>query len=602
MMLMNFTIEFQPQGIHLVCSEPLTILDAARQAGIPLRADCGGEGICGKCRVKLLSDPENFSPTEVENRHLSQSQINDGFRLACETVVSKDLRVYIPDDSTTRGQILQTSGEGVPVTAEPAIQQFYIQVPQARLDDPRSDIERIQASIHNNDLQTGLDVLHRIPRILRANDWKINLFVRGNEIIHVSEKPVNPLVGLAVDVGSTKLACYLVELPTGRMLAAKGVPNPQIAYGEDIMARLAFAQKGIKEAHQLHKLVIQAIYQAAEEMCRELKIPHSSIGDACLVGNTAMHHLFLNLPTDSLAFSPFVPVTTAALHPPGEQIGLTGMPGMAIYTPPVIAGFVGSDHLAFLLASGFGQDQRTRLGIDIGTNTEIALQKGDRIVSVSTASGPAFEGAHIRYGMRAAPGAIEHVHIDQDNEIKVEVIGQGKPIGICGSGILDAVGEMRVNGVLNSRGRLDKTSSLVKINSDGKPFVILAEGGVNGKTITLSQADIDQVLLAKGAIRAGIDVLMDNLKVSLEDINEIVIAGAFGTYMLPEQAMRIGMLPAIQLDKVHIVGNAAGFGARMMLISQSARKNAQELAKKIEYLELTLYPDFEMFYARGISF
>ena len=314
-----------------------------------------------------------------------------------------------------------------------------------------------------------------------------------------------------------------------------------------------------------------------------------------------MEHIFLNLPSGSLAVSPFVPVTDDPLTPPAEQIGLQGMPGLLVYAPPVIAGFVGSDHLAFLLACGFGQDERVRLGIDIGTNTEIALQKGDHIVSVSTASGPAFEGAHIQFGMRAAPGAIEHVRIQPDGQIDLDVIGVVPPKGICGSGILDAVGELRRAGILNKRGRLDKNHPQVELDAKNKPFISLTPALPSEDQVTLSQNDIDQILLAKGAIRAGIDVLMDYLQVRPEEIEEVLIAGAFGSFMLPKQAIRIGMLPDVPLQRIRAVGNAAGYGARMMLVSKDARRQAETLARRIKYLELTCYPDFDLIYANGIS-
>lgn len=254
--------------------------------------------------------------------------------------------------------------------------------------------------------------------------------------------------------------------------------------------------------------------------------------------------------------------------------------------------------MAFLLAENFGEDDRVRLGIDIGTNTEIALQKGSDIVSVSTASGPAFEGAHIQFGMRAAPGAIEHVKLSQNGRAEIQVIGNKQPIGICGSGILDAVAEMRRIGMLNNRGRISKDFPGVEIAEDGKPFIQLS---LNKNSVTLSQTDVDQILLAKGAIRAGIDVLMDHLNVSSQEIDEVVIAGAFGTFMLPEHAMRIGLLPQIPLERIHAVGNAAGAGARMMLASKTSREKAEALAKKIRYLELTVYPEFPLFYAKGIQ-
>ena len=274
------------------------------------------------------------------------------------------------------------------------------------------------------------------------------------------------------------------------------------------------------------------------------------------------------------------------------------MPGASVYIPPVKAGFIGSDHLAFLYAARFGTDDRIRLGIDIGTNTEIALQANGRIVSVSTASGPAFEGAHITYGMRAAPGAIEHVFIDDKGEATIDVIGSRTPIGICGSGILDAVAQLRLRGIMNERGRLIKDKPCVYLDTQGKPIFHLTSGK---SPITLSQNDIDQILLAKGAIRAGIDILMDHQKIAAVDIDEIVIAGAFGSFMLPDHAMGIGMLPTVAQEKVKIIGNAAGSGARLMLSNTDAEKEAERLAESIEYLELTVYPDFPIFYARGIQ-
>ena len=463
------------------------------------------------------------------------------------------------------------------------------------LNDLKSDFSRLQQAANIYPLNTSLDVIRRIPQILRNSDWESNLIIRGSELLNTTPHPLQTLLGLAVDVGSTKLACYLMDLETGEVLAAKGVSNPQIAYGEDIMARLSFALKEKDGSSKLHSLLIQSINLAAAELCAQIGKSSTEIVDACLVGNTAMHHFFLDLPIESLAFSPFVPVISGAVDPLSSEIGLASMPGGRIHAPAVIAGFVGSDHLAFLLAEGFGEDDRVRLGIDIGTNTEIALQKGNKVVSVSTASGPAFEGAHIRFGMRAAPGAIEHVSIDPKNKVQIQVIGNLPPVGICGSGILDAVSELRKNNLLNSRGRLNRSVPGVQIDETGKPFFTVAG------SITLSQNDIDQILLAKGAIRAGIDVLMDYLKVIPVEIEEVLIAGAFGSYMHPENAMRIGMLPQIPLTRVHAVGNAAGTGARMLLISKTARQKADDLAKRIEYLELTVYPEFPLFFARGIQ-
>lgn len=595
---MAFTIEFQPNGMRLDCNKPINGLDAARQAGIELIAVCGGEGLCGKCVVRLLSDAEDYPPSEVDKKHFSINKLEKGYRLACQLTINKNAKIYIPDGSIIKGQILQIEGEAISQIINPSVTKTNLNLPQPNLQDLTSDFSRINNELPNKDLRADLNILRRIPTLLRENDWNMDVWTRGNNVIHVSPQQETRLIGLAVDVGSTKIACYLVDLTDGRTLTAKGTPNPQIAYGEDIMARLGYAMQGTSQAEELFHLIINAINQAVLEMCQRVGLTPEDIVDICIVGNTAMHHFYLNLPTGSLAVSPFVPVTTDPLYPSAEELGINAKSGAAVYAPPVIAGFIGSDHLAFLIAAGFGKDARVRLGIDIGTNTEIALQAKNRIVSVSTASGPAFEGAHIKFGMRAANGAIEHVQISDSGEISLQVIGNQAPVGICGSGILDAVAQMRARGILNHRGRIVKTESNVMLDKQGKPEFILTSGE---KPITISQTDVDQILLAKGAIRAGIDILMDHLEIDPAEIEEIVIAGAFGSYMLPEHAMGIGILPSIPLERIRTIGNAAGTGARMMVASTRVRAQAEQLAKTIEYLELTIFPDFPMFYAQGIK-
>jgi uncharacterized 2Fe-2S/4Fe-4S cluster protein (DUF4445 family) len=593
-----FTVEFQPSGLRLILDEPTTLLDAARQAGVLMRADCGGKGICGKCRIQLLSDLGDYPAAKADISRLDQGSIDAGFRLACETIAQKDIKVFIPPDSIIEGQILQVDGWPHDVEVNSSVNRITVTLKPAQLNDLRSDMARVKDFLNLNDLAADLNVLKEIPRILRQNQWSADLVIREQRIISIVKPGQEKLIGLAVDVGSTKLACYLMDLESGELLAARGTPNPQIAYGEDIMARIAHALQSEQNAKRLQTILFDAINQTSQVLAEEVGLETDSIVDVCMVGNTAMHHLFLHVPVDSLAVSPFVPAFNEAIYPSAVELDMTAMHGSGIYTPPVIAGFVGSDHLAFLLAEGFGEDQRVRLGIDIGTNTEIALQKGNEIVSVSTASGPAFEGAHIRFGMRAAPAAIEHVTLDSRGSAEIQVIGNLVPIGICGSGILDAVAEMRRVGMLNPRGRMVRDFPGVHLDGDGKPYIQLTEGS---HIVTLSQKDVDQILLAKGAIRAGIDILMDHLNVKPAEIEEVVIAGAFGTFMLPEHAMRIGMLPQIPMEKVQAVGNAAGAGARMMLISKSARAKAESLARQIRYLELTVYPEFPMFYARGIQ-
>jgi uncharacterized 2Fe-2S/4Fe-4S cluster protein (DUF4445 family) len=601
---MSFTLEFEPLGIRLLCEEPLTLLQAARQAGIHLRSECGGKGTCTKCQVQILKGA--VPPlTELERNTFTAAQIDLGFRLACRTIVTSDAEIYLPAQSLLSDQVLQTEGSSQEFSPDPAVKMIPITLTPPSFTDLQPDWERVQAVLSQKGigrLSASVPVLTSISTQLRKSDWKINLIHNEKEILNACSPEIFTPIGLAVDVGSTKVACFLMDLYTGQTLAARGIANPQIAFGEDIMSRLAAVLENPHNASALKQGVMQTIQSAVAEMCAKLGVPMEHVVDACLVGNTAMHHLFLGLPTLALAMSPFVPVTGAELYPYTHELGLQLMPGARVYIPPVIAGFVGSDHLAFLLASGFGDDQRSRLGIDIGTNTEIALQHAGRIVSISTASGPAFEGAHIRFGMRAAPGAIEHVMIDEKGVAHCQVIGSQPASGICGSGILDAVAELRRTQLINPRGRLEKSSPMIRSNTEGKPIFILVPEGANQREISMDQKDIDQILLAKGAIRAGIDILLDYLNVQLNQIDEIVIAGAFGSYMNPEQAMRIGLLPDVPLQRIHAVGNAAGVGARMLLASTKMRLKALALVQKIEYLELTIYPDFNLFFANGIKF
>ena len=600
---MGFIIKFEPLGIHLICEEPLTLLDAARQAGIRLRSECGGKGTCGKCRLRIISGKSN--PITVdEKRLLGDSQLRDGYHLACRTLVNQTVQVYLPPDSILEKQTLQTEGKYAEFLPRPAVQVQAVELDPPNFADLRSDLKRLADSTKPyklNQLQSELGFVQQFGEQLRRSDWQVNLIHNRDEWLYaIPPGDFHPL-GLAVDVGSTKLACYLMDLENGATLAAQGEINPQIVYGEDIMSRLSAIQEQPDCARYLQRLVIEGINEAAKIMCRSLGREVQDIADGCLVGNTAMHHIFLGLPTQPLAVSPFIPATNSSLYPRAADLGLQVMPNTRVYCPSPIAGFVGSDHLAFLLAAGFGKDACTRLGIDIGTNTEIALQHNQHIVSVSTASGPAFEGAHIRFGMRAAAGAIEHVSIDENGLPACQVIGQSTASGICGSGILDAIGELRRVGLLNSRGRLDKNHPAIRKDEEGKPFYELMPAGKEQQSITLSQHDIDQVLLAKGAIRAGIEILLNYLKIHAQQIEEVIIAGAFGSYMDPEHAIQIGLLPNISLEKVHAIGNAAGAGARMMLVSTDMRDQALALVETIEYLELTIYPDFSLFFARGIQ-
>jgi uncharacterized 2Fe-2S/4Fe-4S cluster protein (DUF4445 family) len=602
---MAYTIDFEPIGIRLLCQEPLTVRKAALQAGVSIQSTCGGKGTCGKCLVRVESRAGPSSPvTEAEQILLTTGQIAEGWRLACRTIISSDTLVYIPSTSQAEGHVFQTESLEIHSAPAPAVRSLSLSLQPPSLDDQTADLERVADALHRrhgiDGASAGLPALHALRLALREGNWQIAVALRDGEIIAAYPGAGAPPVGLAVDVGTSKLACYLVSLESGRTLAAAGVMNPQIVYGEDVMSRLAAAMVDPAKAIRLQKGVIEAINTVSASLCASQGLRPEHLLDLCLVGNTAMHHLFAGLPVRPLAVAPFVPALRSPLDVQADRFGLHAAPGARAYLPAPIAGFVGSDHLAFLLATGFGEDERIRLGIDIGTNTEIALQVGNRIVSCSTASGPAFEGAHIRHGMGAAPGAIERVRIGQDGLAQCDVIGNGSPRGICGSGILDALAELRRVDIIDVRGRMRPDAPNVHREPDGMLAYTLARSDDGQRDVALTQGDVDQVLLAKGAIRAGIDILLDHLSVRPSDIEEMLIAGAFGSYLDPVSAVRVGLLPDVPSERIRAVGNAAGAGARMLLASTERRTRGRILAGLIEYLELTVVPRFNRYFAGGV--
>ncbi len=399
--------------------------------------------------------------------------------------------------------------------------------------------------------------------------------------------------GLAVDVGTTKLAAYLVSLETGQTVARSGAMNPQIAYGEDVISRIAYAGSAPGGARQLQSVLIEAINELLSDLCRTAAVRPEQVLDAAVVGNTAMHHLFAGLPVEQLGRAPFSPATTEPVRIPAAELGLALGPDARVYLPPVVAGYVGADHLAMLLATGAWRSARPTVALDIGTNTEISLIVNGKVTCCSCASGPAFEGAHIHEGMRAAPGAIERARWSE-GRLLWQSIEDRPPVGICGSGILDVVAALQDAGMLRPTGVL----------IGPRPEIVLvpaAEGGL-GRDLVVTRRDVHEVQLAKSAIRAGIEVLLTDAGLGSEQIEDFVVAGAFGTYLDLRSALRIGMFPPLPLDRFRQVGNAAGTGAQQMLVSVAERRAAEGLACQIGYVELTLRPEFTGLFMKHLSF
>jgi uncharacterized 2Fe-2S/4Fe-4S cluster protein (DUF4445 family) len=399
-------------------------------------------------------------------------------------------------------------------------------------------------------------------------------------------------LGLAVDLGTTKIAGYLIDLNSGQALGADGRMNPQISHGEDIISRITGAVKSTTEASQLQKLVVDAITELATELCAEVKASTEEIVEAVVVGNTAMHHLFLGLPVKQLASSPFVAAINAAVDIRSRDLGIPIAAGAYVHLLPNIAGFVGADHVAMLLATKTQWTAGAQLAIDIGTNTEVSLIAGDRITCASCASGPAFEGGHIKDGMRAASGAIERLRIE-DGKIEYQTIEGVPAVGICGSGIFDALAQFYRHGIIDRHGRMQDDHPQVRTRKKQREFVLVSKQERNGRPpIVITQQDIRELQLAKAAIQTGIQVLLKANDLSEDELSQVIIAGAFGSYIDVASAITIGMLPSLPLNRFRQVGNAAGMGAKLALVSLSKRTEAQHIAAQAEYIELSTDPNF----------
>ena len=409
-------------------------------------------------------------------------------------------------------------------------------------------------------------------------------------------------VGLAIDIGTTKLALYLVDLDTGSTLARTGALNPQVPYGEDLISRIAFTSRNPGGGRVLRERLLERLNLCVGELCASAGVAPESIEEAVAVGNTVMHHLFAGLPVRTLGEAPYRPLRTDALEFRARDAGLRLADSARVFLPANVAGFVGGDHVAGLIATGLDATERTSLLVDIGTNTEITLARSGRLVACSCPSGPAFEGAHITAGMRAAPGAIERVRIRGD-AVDAYTIGRVPPVGLCGSGILDAIAEMWKEAVFDRRGNFRPGPARTR-RGEGRDHYLLVPASESGnhRDIVITRGDVNEIQLAKAAVRAGIEVLLQETGTAAADVEDVVVAGAFGSYLDPESAVIAGLLPAFPASRIRQIGNAAGAGARRMLVSAERRRAADAVAERAEYVELASHPAFHRGFVSAMGF
>ncbi|MBN1679235.1 MAG: DUF4445 domain-containing protein [Anaerolineae bacterium] len=606
-------VVFQPVGKRVTAQPGDSLLIAAQAGGVGISAVCGGLGICADCQVRVLQGA--VSPlNDSERDRLSDADIAGGIRLACQAVIAGDgvIVVDIPAESLSAPQRSQVEGEEIPLPVEPAIRIHDLSAIPPSVDDLRGDWERVRWENERvrweNERAQGLTpsgwritapVLADLPGILRQHDWHARLITNESDAVRWLPPDGVPL-GFAVDVGTTGLAAYLVDLQTGHTLGITGATNPQIVYGEDVMARLTLAVHDPEGRARLQTTILDGLNDLLHTVCDQAGAHSEDVVDVVAVGNTAMHHLLLGLPVEQLGAAPYVPAISSAVRTPARALGLDVAPGAWLYLPPNVAGFVGADHVAMLLATATPDRPGVTLSLDIGTNTEVTLNAHGRLWCCSTASGPAFEGAHIRDGMRAAGGAIERL-MWQNNGLRWATINNLPPVGLCGSGILDAVAVLRGAGLISPTGAMRRGHPDIRREGHRSWYEIVpAHQAGHGRAVTISRADVNEVQLAKAAIRAGIKLLVERAGLSEQDIDRVIVAGAFGNYIDLANAVAIGLFPPLPPEHFHQVGNAAGIGAKRLLINAGERQRADALVRQLDYIELTNHPDFSDRFAQAV--
>jgi len=588
-------IDFEPVGRRGECQSQESLLECARKLGAGISSICGGKGTCHSCKVQVLSGTVS-KPTPGELETFSPQELKAGWRLACQTYPHTNVKVNVPAESMTTPQRLQIEGQEVTVHPQPPVRAYPVKLAIPSLEAPQADADNLLQKLNQkhklNCNRFDIGALRVISEQLRSWKWQCQAAVRSDQVIALLPPKNHPL-GLAIDLGTTKIAGYLVNLSDGKTLAARGVMNPQISHGEDIISRISGAVHSEEERTQIQRLAAEAISQLGADLCAEVNANIEEIVEVVVVGNTAMHHLFLGLPVRQLALAPFVPAVSRAVDTKARNLNLNFAPGAYVHLLPNIAGFVGADHVAMLLATRVGSKKGPIVALDIGTNTEVSVIHEGRIVSTSCASGPAFEGGHIKYGMRAAEGAIERLQISGDS-IKYQTIGEAPPVGICGSGILDALAQLYLAKAVDEGGRINPDHPRVRSLRGQREFILVSKEERKGQpAITINQRDVRELQLAKAAIRSGIQALLETTGVPEENIKQVIIAGAFGTYVNVASAVEIGMLPSLPLTRFLQPGNAAGMGAKLALISVKQRAQAQALVSRVRYIELASAHNFE---------
>jgi uncharacterized 2Fe-2S/4Fe-4S cluster protein (DUF4445 family) len=624
-------VVFTPSGKRGRFPVGTALLQAARSLGVDVDSVCGGRAICGRCQVLVMegdfpkhgvsSRAEHLSPVgATEQSFATRRALPAGHRLSCSAQIRGDLVVDVPPGSQVHRQVVRKAADARAITLDPVVHLHYVEVRQPDMHDPAGDLQRLLEALHREwdfgPLRCDLGVLQQLQAALRQGEWRVTVAVHaGSQLIAVWPGFHERVYGLAVDIGSTTIAAHLCDLESGEVVASSGVMNPQIRFGEDLMSRVSYAMMNPGGAQHMTEAVRGAVNALAAEVARAAQIPVADILELTVVGNPIMHHLLLGIDPVELGGAPFALATDSSLGLHAAELGLTLHPGARVYTLPCIAGHVGADAAGMILAERPDLSDQLTLLVDVGTNAEIVLGNRQRLLACSSPTGPAFEGAQISCGQRAAPGAIERVRIDpatlaarfkvigsdlwSDEPGFAEAVAGTGVTGICGSGIIEVIAEMYLAGIITRDGVIDGALAARsdRIVPTGRTFAYVVHLGAVPLIVT--QNDVRAIQLAKAALRAGVQLLMDHL--SVDHVDRIRLAGAFGSHIDVKYAMVLGMIPDCDLGQVSSAGNAAGTGARIALLDRSSRSIIEELVHRVEKIETAIEPKFQAHFVEAMA-
>jgi len=603
----TITLRILPEENWISVPVGISARDALSTADVVLADYCGGQGLCGKCRVQFLEGAPD--PSYADDEFLEKNEIEQGFRLACMARLDNDAAILVPFETRTQpSQVLVKDVEAKPIAADSGFKKIQLKIAPASLENQLSDFDLLRQAVKIENLRADLALLKKLPFLLRESDYSLTLSLCEDDLLDIEAGDTAADVcalGAAIDLGTTTIAGALYHLESGKLLSRAGRLNPQTIHGADIISRIQYASASPKNRKEISALAAAGINEVIRELCAAASVSADAILSITLAGNTTMQHLFLETPADFLPTAPYVPVFKDALNLSAGDAGLQIHQRARLFVFPSIGGFVGGDTVADMLIASLENSAKPSLMIDIGTNGEIVLGAGKRLIATSAAAGPAFEGRNIACGIRAESGAIDSVSIVE--KVSVHTIGDAPASGICGSGLLSAISAFRQKGVIDASGRFN-TNALPSLkdrffeNEEGLGFMLIRKNEGAQRDIFLTQKDIRQFQLAKGAIAAAVQLLLKEYGIAASALDKIYIAGAFGNFINPEDALIAGLIPAAEKEQIKFIGNAALAGASETLLRTPMRAKALELARRTAFIELAGRPDFQDIFAESMMF